>query len=252
MEYVGYVYKCVCLITNKVYVGITTETIDSRKARHIRESFNPGTQSYNYHFHRAIRKYGVEQFKWIQLEMIKSETRENLVFRLKQLEIKYVSLFDSYVNGYNSTLGGDNSETTKKGVLVYLKDGTKVNEFDSVQEASEYYGIGRTNISKCCNKLTNHTRSKDYGVLLFRFKHDPLTQDELSQLQSSGKIRKSIHSVPVKAYYKDTKEFIGSYESYSEAEKALSLPRGTLNRLVNNKTTYSGKYNGRLLLWEIG
>jgi len=71
-------------------------------------------------------------------------------------------------------------------------------------------------------------------------------------LQSSGKIRKSIHSVPVKAYYKDTKEFIGSYESCREAEKALSLPRGTLNRLVNNKTTYSGKYNGRLLLWEIG
>lgn len=40
MNYAGYVYKCVCLITNKVYVGITTETIEKRRDRHIRESFN--------------------------------------------------------------------------------------------------------------------------------------------------------------------------------------------------------------------
>lgn len=252
MEYVGYVYKCICLITNKVYIGITTETIDSRKARHIRESFNQNTPSYNYHFHRAIRKYGSEQFEWTQLEMIKSDTKENLIFCLKQLEIKYISLFNSYVNGYNSTLGGDNSETTKKGIIVYLKDGTKINEFESIQDASKYYKVGRTSIGKCCNKITSRTRSKDYGVLLFRFKEDPLTQEELYTLQTSGKIKKSIHSIPVKAYYKDTKEFIGSYESYSAAEKALNLSKGTLNRFVNNRTTYSGKYNGRLLLWEIG
>ena len=251
MLYVGYVYKCICLLTNKIYVGITTETVDSRRDRHIRESFNINSYSYNHHFHRAIRKYGPEQFEWSQLEIVSADTKETLIFCLKQLEIKYIALFDSYNNGYNSTLGGDNSETTKKEVIVYLKDGTKIGEFKSIQDASDYYQIGRTCIGKCCNKVTKHVRSKDYGILLFRFKEDPLTQEELNYLKSSGKIRHS-HSIPVKAYYKDTKELIGEYDSCMQAEKQLNLSKGFLNRLINNKTTYSGQYNGRDILWEIG
>lgn len=60
----GIVYKCYCELTNKYYIGITITDLENRKCQHIRESFNPSSENYNCHFHRAIRKYGKDSFTW--------------------------------------------------------------------------------------------------------------------------------------------------------------------------------------------
>lgn len=250
MKYTGYVYKCLCLETNKVYIGITTETVNKRRGRHIRESFNPKSYSYNHHFHRAIRKYGPDQFEWTQLECVISESRENLKFCLKQLEIKYVSLFNSYRKGYNSTLGGDNSESTKKSVKVYLKDGTEINEFNSIQDTADYFQIKRYSVGKCCNKVQKYVRSKDFGILIFRFSDDLLTGDDLRQAIASKNAQRNTARIEVSAYYADTQEFIKKFDSYTEAAQYFNIDPTVITAFFKKHYKYAGVYNGRQLTWK--
>lgn len=85
----------------KYYVGQTSRTIEQRA----------GSQGSGYHkydnnknskFANAIRKWGWDSFEVTVLE-------ENITSqdKLNELEIYYIEKFDSYNNGYNSTLGGD-------------------------------------------------------------------------------------------------------------------------------------------------
>lgn len=108
----GKVYK-VLAPNNKVYIGITNYSLDKRKKEHIRCSLKESSRVYNTKFSKAIRKYG-DELKWEIIE-------DNITCSelLKEKERYYVSLYNSYVDGYNSTPGGDGtgkilSEETKE------------------------------------------------------------------------------------------------------------------------------------------
>lgn len=53
------IYKVTNLITNKSYIGLSTRTLQERKLEHLRH-----LDSENTYFHRAIKKYGKENFSW--------------------------------------------------------------------------------------------------------------------------------------------------------------------------------------------
>jgi len=90
------VYK-VTFPNNKVYIGITSKTLEFRKKKHYSECFNRNT---NYKIHNALRKYKGKE-NWEQIDT--SECWESLC----SLEQLYIEAYDSKCNGYNSTLGGD-------------------------------------------------------------------------------------------------------------------------------------------------
>lgn len=94
-------YKATNKINGKVYIGITTKTLEHRKKTHIRDSKRMDT-----YFYRAIRKYGEENFIWEVIDT--AETKEEL----SELEKYYINLYDSFDNknkGYNTTSGGYDS-----------------------------------------------------------------------------------------------------------------------------------------------
>jgi len=92
------IYKVVNKVNGKIYIGKTTK-FKRRKQQHITDAFN----GCNYVFHKAIRKYGVEQFEW------------NIIWEgdnelLNEMEIYFIKLYNSYYSyekGYNMTFGGD-------------------------------------------------------------------------------------------------------------------------------------------------
>lgn len=96
----GYIYKVSNIVNNKVYIGKTIETINTRWTRHKWEAFDVSSPLYNIHFYRAIRKYGIENFK---IEIIEEATNDKLTEREKY----WIKQFNSYNDGYNSTLGGE-------------------------------------------------------------------------------------------------------------------------------------------------
>lgn len=95
------VYKATNQVNGKIYIGITTKTLERRKAIHKRDSKRMDT-----YFYRAIRKYGFEKFSW---EII-DETAEN-IDQLHEKEKYYIKKYDTFDNktkGYNTQSGGRN------------------------------------------------------------------------------------------------------------------------------------------------
>lgn len=93
----GQIYKITNIINKKCYIGQTLYDANKRFKEHINASTNTRK---NNHFYNAIRKYGIENF---ELEILENNVAED---KLDELEIYYIKKYDSYNNGYNSTIGG--------------------------------------------------------------------------------------------------------------------------------------------------
>ena len=100
---VGYIYCATCLTTGKLYFGQTIRLVEERWERHIQESRSGS----NYKFHRAIRKYGEENFLVEELLAVSAPTKDALKAKLDFIEIRLIRKFDTFRNGYNMTLGGE-------------------------------------------------------------------------------------------------------------------------------------------------
>lgn len=98
----AYIYKVRNVINNKVYIGKTNTSVSLRWNRHIRDAFSTvdGYYKYDFKFYRAIRKYGWRNFEVTTI----GEYPDNII---SQKEVEYISIYDSYHKGYNSTLGGE-------------------------------------------------------------------------------------------------------------------------------------------------
>ena len=92
----GSIYIIKNTINNKVYIGQTTQTIGIRFTNHKMAS-RTGEDTKFYH---AMRKHGEDKFYPELLEEVEIE-------KLNDRERYWIKYYDSYYNGYNSTLGGD-------------------------------------------------------------------------------------------------------------------------------------------------
>lgn len=101
------IYKYQNKINNHVYIGQSIN-IEQRQKNHIYSAFNENANDYNSTFHKAIRKYGIENFDFVVLtEVSEKEYSKEL---LNSLEKFYINFYNSYKNGYNSTPGGEQIE----------------------------------------------------------------------------------------------------------------------------------------------
>lgn len=94
------IYKITNLINGKSYIGQSVN-IQKRFNAHKSAAFNPNNKNYDFPLYRAIRKYGIENFKFEVLE----ECNES---DLNDREIWYISKYQTLnKNGYNQVDGGD-------------------------------------------------------------------------------------------------------------------------------------------------
>ena len=93
---IGYIYKITNLINNKLYIGQTTKSLEWRWLKHQKDSL---TYKYKLEtkFARAIRKYGVDNFKIELLETLTNCTRKQLT----ECEHFWVMKLNTINDGYN-------------------------------------------------------------------------------------------------------------------------------------------------------
>ena len=90
------IYKVTNITNGKCYIGFDSNWPNRKKIH--KSSYNKK----NYKFYYAVRKYGWENFVW---EVIyQSKEKEHT---LKVIENHFIELYDTFKNGYNSTLGGE-------------------------------------------------------------------------------------------------------------------------------------------------
>lgn len=110
------VYKITNTINNKCYIG-QSKNIQLRWKRH---KENP-LDTRHYPLYRAFSKYGIDNFSF---EVLKECSEKDL----DRLEIEYISIYDSYNNGYNQTIGGKGKEIPEPEDIKNIKEILKNSE----------------------------------------------------------------------------------------------------------------------------
>ena len=103
---------------SKCYIGLTTRTLKKRVYYH----YYVAKRGSSTHFHRALMKYPKECW---DIDVLEDGIAD--VDTIKQREIELIELHGTYVNGYNSTKGGEDftsSEYQRQLQLDRVKNGT--------------------------------------------------------------------------------------------------------------------------------
>lgn len=97
------VYKITNNINGKVYIGITTCSLEYRWSRHLTEGRNENNTK---HLYKAMRKYGLDNFSIKQIDS--TDDFEEL----GRLERYYIKKYNSQSpeKGYNLTAGGESNQ----------------------------------------------------------------------------------------------------------------------------------------------
>ena len=98
----GIIYKATNMINGKCYIGKTVRPLKVRMKRHFRDAIYLNQTI----FHRAIVKYGENNFKFTIID------KANNPEELNEKEIYWIKYYKSFIhdsdcNGYNMTIGGD-------------------------------------------------------------------------------------------------------------------------------------------------
>jgi group I intron endonuclease len=138
------IYLIFCFSTNKYYIGQTIKSTHKRWLKHLCDAKN----GCDFHFHKAIRKYGKEVFKVDELASVYSYDEAN---NLETLWISFLKANNSEF-GYNLTTGGrsgyrpkchKHSEQTKEKLKQKTLEHWSNVEFKETQSVNIIKGLAK-------------------------------------------------------------------------------------------------------------
>jgi group I intron endonuclease len=164
---IGTIYKLTSP-SGKIYIGQTTNLKDRKRCLYNTNKYYSGHKLDN-----AIKKYGIENFKYEIIAQVEIEDKLLLREHLDILEKQYIEKFDSYNNGYNMTLGGSGStgcfqtEESKKKISQKAKgrkgsmlgrhlteeQKRKVSEFAKTRTGDKNAFFGKTHTQNTKDKI---------------------------------------------------------------------------------------------------
>lgn len=134
----AYIYKITNIVSGKSYIGQTIMSIQDRMNKHYSHA-KVATTGTDY----AIQKYGRENFK---VEQICECAEANL----DDLERYYIQYYDTYNNGYNLTIGGQDVSTK-----LFLDEAQIVSDY---LDGMKIIDIATKN--NCCDKIISNILHK--------------------------------------------------------------------------------------------
>lgn len=126
----GYIYKITNDINDKIYIGLTSRSLDIRFKEHLKDSKNDLSRP----LYRAMNKYGTEHFTISLIEEVPDEI-------LSQREQYWISKYNTYQDGYNATIGGDGQTKLNYQEVINL-----YNHYQNVREVARQLNVDRTSI----------------------------------------------------------------------------------------------------------
>lgn len=112
-------------MNNKIYIGQSRYNLSHRKSGH-KYSVQQGEKC---RFYDAIRKHGWDSFQWEVIEECES------LQELNEREVYWIKYFNSYLEGYNSTKGGDINPMDDEEVKQRHLDTVQSKEFREKQSS---------------------------------------------------------------------------------------------------------------------
>lgn len=167
----GYIYKITNTLNDKVYIGQTIKTVQKRFTQHK----NNSNKEYfsQIVLYKAFNKYGIENFICEEIEEVPND-------KLDEREKYWIEYYDSYFNGYNSTLGG---RTTQ----LYNQDTDDIIEkymiLKSARAVAKEIGCDHSTIDRILNEngVKRFTPSQQQSKPLYFKKKDEIHHFETTR-----------------------------------------------------------------------
>lgn len=129
-----FIYQITNKTNNEFYIGKTINEIHNRFYQH---KYNALKQNSQTHLHRAIRKYGIENFDIAILEYVSN------IQELNSKEIEYINILKP---NYNMTTGGDGGDTSSSPNFKIAM--TNMHQKRVAKDYATYGMLGKTQSEK--------------------------------------------------------------------------------------------------------
>ena len=224
------IYMYVNKINGHKYIGYTNN-FSRRYNDHRSSSFNPNDKDYNNIIHKAIRKYGLENFDFIILEECENDT--NI---LKKREQYWIEKYNTYNNreDYNQTPGGD---------------GVGFNNIHIGEDHGRAL-LTEKEVTFCREEYRKGSRSRDIYEKFFKNKISYSGFLRMWHGQNWKHIMPEVFNVnPHRAKYTEAdceiinslyEEYNGSLSSFVKTEQCY-VGYGTAWKMIHNPDFYKGK-----------
>lgn len=207
-----YIYKITNKINGKMYIGQTTTSINRRFFEH---KYNAKTRTDKFPLYCAIRKYGEENFVIEKIEECDND-------RLDEREIFWIAYFDTFKNGYNSTLGGSGMKKADYNLIRKLWD--------------DGYGM------KAIGRKTKYAQQTIRRALE---DYEPYINGK-EKRYNELKDNRSWSWKSVNQYSADG-QYIATYLSITDAQNATNTYKSTIMRVCQGKSQYANGYQWRYI-----
>ena len=155
------VYRIYCPVSGKTYVGLS-KTLKKRQIHHFSQLKN--NRHNNSYLQRHYNKYGRDSLVFEIIELCEYD-------KLREREVFYIQKYDSFNNGFNLSLGGEdnpmNHERNRIAVSVALKGHVKSKEWiDKILASRDYDKAFKTKIENGTVKMVYAYSSKSGELIL--------------------------------------------------------------------------------------
>lgn len=228
----GFIYCVTCLKTGKLYFGQTIISIRSRWRRHV---FSTQRGS-NHKFHRAIRKYGAENFIIEEVLTVSAPTKEILKKKLDYVEMRLIKRFNTKIDGYNSTDGGEGLVNLSEESLAKISKVLKGRKF-SDETLKRMSDAAKLRVGELNSNFGNHKLSGKNHPLYGKH-HSEETKRKISEA-NLGKPGHQNNCRKVFQYSKDG-IFIKEWNTIIDIKRELKLNGHTLRKRLQDGLPYRG------------
>ena len=212
------------------------------------------TRGSDHKFHRAIRKYGEENFLVEEVMFVEAPTKEKLKTKLDYIEIRLIKRFDTKKSGYNSTWGGEGalgaerSEETKQKISR-LHKGKKLSEEHrrklSISLRGNKNSLGNVPSLETRNKLREiglHRKHSEETKRKIRFAQLGEKGNRFGKKMSSESKRKMLDSkgIPPIVQFSLKGEVIKVFSNMEDIKKELSVSKKCVRKHIRNGIPYKG------------
>ncbi len=217
----GFVYTVVNKKTEKVvYVGITKDSLESRKKDHIKKS----KKGKKYPFQNAIATLGVDAFKWEANTTLLNN--DDLAEREKELISQYKTQGNKL---YNIDSGGG----IQKSIYKYSpENGRLVGKFNSLLEAAKSVNSTKQNISNAC--LSSTYKHRGY-LWSYKFK-------------VPFKYGKDLRKKRVEKLSLTSGKCLAIFESVATASKLTGINKTCIGKCCRNERNSAGGFSWKYLI----
>jgi group I intron endonuclease len=190
----GLIYKITNKVNGEFYVGKTMKSLSIRLYNHCYDAIKKNSKS---HFHRAIRKYGKENFIIEEIELCENNLSDREMFWISQLNPHY-----------NQTLGGDggilgyfHTEETKKLLSLnrkgkYVADKNPFYNQTHTKEQKEKWSKMRKGRPSPCGFAGKSHKEESKSKTSQTLKNNPnLKRVKVSQYDIEGNFLREFQSI---------------------------------------------------------